>query len=303
MAEVPQVVAAAARALIERRSRDTTSTRIRPRAVEPGQVRLITALSHQPAGSRLGLVLRVDSDNEYVELALAHSAPEMATDSDLVIAEGVGDLPHPLVVESDLRAVVWTMQLGASIGAVSEEHLRTLQAGAPLGPREPMDVGLPLQGPADPRWSFKQDEGDALRRLAADCTMVLLDYGMTWSADPRLLRPEVLDLVSDPRALMQELMHCQRTRRMGIAADGVSELEGLLELLDPTAWSQFPDIADAIVDGLGGLLEHAATAEPRRADARGEPRCLVTSPDLQPDSSVDEYDAVLYVGGATAGAR
>ena len=78
-----------------------------------------------------------------------------------------------VVVQADLRGVVWVSQVGRRVGRLSAATLADAsdlvvsgRASAPSGVR----VGPVLGGPADRRWAFKAGEGRALDRLARACT-------------------------------------------------------------------------------------------------------------------------------------
>jgi hypothetical protein len=294
---VPIPVAIAARAAVEV-SRNAPLTAPTGK-IERGQIRVVRAVPHEPAEPRLALVLSVDSRNEYVEILLVHSAPELATDVDLVVRRPVDGVPHDVVIQTDLRAVVWTLQLGGAVASLEPQTLAQLGTVTTAAAAYTTWTGFPLQGPADGRWAFKEREGNMLRSLAADCTSALLDHGMVWSADPRLLSPALLDLVDDPASLIEELMHWMRTRNTRIAAGDTAQIENLLDALDPGSWDQFADVAGAIADALGGLLLTAPSAGEEDQRAKG----FVTSAVLAASSSADTYEVVHYVGHAVAAVR
>lgn len=155
-----------------------------PTLAAEGDLRVIKPLPHRQADRRLGLVLRVDSANEFAEVLLAHTAPEMATDCDAVLPYWAASAPYSVVMQTDLRGAVWVSQFGQRVGQLPEQALADVKAGwnAPDPPttRTPgISTGLPLAGPLDPRWQFKASEGAALRALAADCTEALLGKGLT----------------------------------------------------------------------------------------------------------------------------
>jgi hypothetical protein len=159
--------------------------------VSEGDLRVIESLAHRPTDHRIGLVLRVDSANEFAEVLLVHAAPELATDRDVVLPSNVTSAPYDVVVQTDLRGAVWTIQLGRRVGHSAEPALAAVKAATsslgageiPMSPDARMaalHAGIPLAGPLDRRWSFKESEGAALRALAADCTEALLDQGLAW---------------------------------------------------------------------------------------------------------------------------
>lgn len=193
MIEIPKAVRAAA----------ATRMRSQPLAPAPiarGDIRVVVSDS----ASRLVLVLSVDSDNEFADVLLVHSAPELATSSDGVLSAADFDLPYPLVVQTDLRAAVWTLQLREAIGHVPDGAFAQLNAvvrGDGPAPKSGVTSAFALSGPTDRRWGFKQQEGRTLRRIAHECTSALLDQGLIWEVDARLLNPELLALADDPLRL------------------------------------------------------------------------------------------------------
>lgn len=301
MTAIPPAISEAGRswaALRAERPKVTSSPMI-----EPGQVRVLHPVPHDPCDPRLGVVLAVDARNEFVEILLVHTSPELATDTDVVASRRATGLAHDLVVESDLRAIVWTTQLGPSIGSLDLSSLiRSVQPSR----RHRADVddqyptGTPLQGPADGRWSFKEAEGSDLRSLSADCTSALIDRELVWAVDPRLLRPDVLDLVDDPLALIGEVIHWLRTRKTCLADEDARDVQLLVSTLDPATWREVPDLASTIVDALCPLLVGAATTA---ADELGDTIALLSF-GHQPEDEVDtRYEAVHVVAAAGAGAR
>lgn len=158
MTRIPSAVR---RAAASRPRHDT----LPPIPIERGDIRVVTTEGE----SRLVLVLSVDSENEFADVLLVHSAPELATDSDGVLNSADLNLPFPLVVQTDLRAVVWTLQIGEAVGRLSDDvftQLNNIVRGAGPAVESGVTTGFTLSGPADRRWVFKKEEGHALRRLA-----------------------------------------------------------------------------------------------------------------------------------------
>ena len=303
MTDVPAAVRSA---LAERRSKQAsvaggeTSTG----RVAAGDLRAIDALAHQPAERRIGLVLRVDTSNEFADVLLVHSAPELATDRDAVVAADVASAPYDVVVQTDLRAAVWTLQLLHRVGHLDEQSLGAVKAVASdvtmdkPSPQLAMGgtgtySGTRLAGPLDGRWSFKESEGAALRRLAADCTEALLDEGLVWRVDQHLLRPDLLDLADDPALLILELLHWLDTRPLSLSRE---DLELLLsaEALDPDSWAQFSDIGADVLRSVEEFVVHAATGvgEPREH----EPRCLLAAAHIDLADPTESIDRIHYLG-------
>jgi hypothetical protein len=268
---VTEVSADVVQALAQREEKRTIQShdRIRSHRVTRGDLRIISGLSHLSADARIGLVLAVDSHNEFTEVLLVHSATELACETDAVVPKATSSAPYDLVVQTDLRAVVWTWQLGAAVGWLDERTLAaisSISAGAPpgsptlAGPAAAATVysGTHLAGPTDGRWAFKEEEGDALRRLADDCTTALLDRGLVWRVDPGLLQPEWLDHADSPLDLLNELLHWAMTRTLTVADE---DLDLLAEsgALSVDAWRALGDMGLDVWTGLQEIFLGAAS--------------------------------------------
>ena len=107
---------------------------------------------------RLAVVRRVDTDRDVAEMMLAHPWPELATDTDAVIAGDESGLPFPLVVECYVRGPVWLWQVRERSGVLTELVMDAIGSAVVDGNPavEGVRTGLPLAGPADPRWHFKR---------------------------------------------------------------------------------------------------------------------------------------------------
>ena len=147
-------------------------------ALARGQVcRLTHGLESDELTERLALVLRVDKGRDYAEIMFVHPYAELATDTDLIVPPEHSSIAYPIVVESDVRGIVWLSQLGTVVGALDASALESLGAvvvGANSGSPD-LVSGLPLRGRLDRRWDFKAAQGSALRTLACDCTAAHLD--------------------------------------------------------------------------------------------------------------------------------
>jgi hypothetical protein len=151
-----------------------------------GDICLVTPPGKSWEG-RLALILRVDERRHCAEILLVHSSPELATDFDSVIDRSFDCAQYDVVLQSDLRGVVWINQIVKRVGHITPPVFTALNNifsnEQEIPPPKPsvriyQDVllsrGLPLAGPVDRRWGFKEDEGIALRLLTADCTETLL---------------------------------------------------------------------------------------------------------------------------------
>lgn len=178
LADVPEVVVSALARSRADRGPETHLSKLPARAVE-GDLRIIEPAAHSQADRRLGLVLRVDSASGFAEVLLVHTAPEMATYSDLILTPEEATAPYGTVVQTDLRGAVWLYQLGERVGHLAKGAFAMAKAvdGTPdsLVKQTPViATGIPLAGLLDQRWQFKASEGVALRVLTADCTEAML---------------------------------------------------------------------------------------------------------------------------------
>ena len=303
MTDVPATVRSA---LAERRYRQApvTSEQTSTSGVVAGDLRTIEGLAHQPADRRIGLVLRVDPSNEFADVLLVHSAPELATDRDAIVTADVASAPYDVVVQTDLRAVVWTLQLERRIGHLDHQSLDAVKAVSSddtpdeSGPRPAMKVagtysGTRLAGPLDGRWSFKESEGAALRHLAADCTEALLDQSFVWRVDRHLLRPELLDLADDQELLLNEFHHWEDTRSLCLTNEDVELL--LMEgALDPDSWAQVSDVGTDILMSLQPIILRAATGMGEGTE--NVPRGLLAPAYVDLADRLEMIDRIHYLG-------
>jgi hypothetical protein len=293
MTEVPPALIAALRALP---ASAWPQQEIGSSRVSRGDLRFARGLPGESHEAGLVLVLSVDSDHDFVEILLLHTAAEMACDVDVVVPRGVSGAPYDVVVQTDLRGVVWTLQLGPLVARLDHHVLSALGSDVnELASDHPSTFyrGLPLAGPSDPRWAFKRHEGVDLRRLTRDSTEALLDEG-NWIVDSGLLRPGLLDLAEDPAALVFELVHWVRTRSLEL---GPAEVETLLEMgaLDTDAWAAVGDLGLDIWTAIQGLVVSSATATERRGENTGSWRFL-TATHLEAHTWSAVPDLVHYLG-------
>jgi hypothetical protein len=231
---------------------------------------------------------------------LVHTSPELACDIDFVVAPSDSFAPYEIVVETDLRGVVWSWQIAKAAGRLDSRFLDELETATAghlsneVSP-SPLRTAPRLAGPADSRWAFKKDEGEFLRRLTADATEALLDDGAPWVVDPGLLRPELLDIADDPEALVSELIHWVQTRSMSISAE---DIDHLLELgaLNVDAWSAIGDLGTDVWTALQELIERAATTELSGPSVMSGRWRLVTATHLESADWSFEPELVHHLG-------
>ncbi len=301
MSVLPPEVARALELRAKQRSQPT-DVHVPSNRIARGDLRIVHALPHMPADPRIGLVLAVDPDNEFTDVLLGHTATELACDFDGVVPRWVSSAPYDVVVETDLRGVVWTWQLGAPIGSLDDRALDAIRSiasrsrqgsGASAGVTEAGGIhsGLRLAGPADPRWSFKETEGHALRRLSEDCTTALLDSGLVWQVDPGLLRPDLLDQAEASTDVLDELLHWVMTRKLTLTEVDLEELN-LLGMLDLDAWNAIGDLGLDVWTALQEVLLDAASGGSTRVQSS---RCLLTAAHLSAGEHVS-FEVVHVLG-------
>ncbi len=301
MSDLPAEVARALALRAERRSLQPPD-QVRSSRVARGDLRIVQALSHAPTDSRIGLVLAVDPDNEFADVLLVHTASELACDTDGVVPRAASSAPFDIVVETDLRAVVWTWQLSASIGSLDDRALDAIasiaarsreDADTSAGPTRLGDVypGLRLAGPSDQRWAFKEAEGDVLRSLSEDCTTALLDSGLLWRMDPGLLRPDLFSQAEAPSDVLDELLHWAMTRSLMLTEADLEELDqlGVFEL---DAWNALGDIGLDVWIALQQVLLDAASGMPTDVPSG---RCLLTAAHLRATEDIS-FEVVHVLG-------
>lgn len=95
------------------------------------------------------VVLILNNTDGHIEVALVHTAPELATSHDIICEPSTVTVAWPVVVQTDLRGVTPRERMLRPVGRV---------AMPPVG-----DRGVVIGGPTtDRRWQFKHDEGRVL---------------------------------------------------------------------------------------------------------------------------------------------
>jgi hypothetical protein len=134
------------------------------RAVSAGDIRQLSLGSID----RLVLVLKVSPESNTSQFTLVHSYCEFATEHDIVIEPVVTGLSYEMVVQTDLRAVVSTAELGRFIAVVPSRVVSACFEGPiTLIEDDSMFVGPAMLGPLDARWDFKVEEGETIRELSS----------------------------------------------------------------------------------------------------------------------------------------
>jgi hypothetical protein len=113
---------------------------------------------------RLGVVLHILGGDSGVRAVLCHPYTELATDADVIVD---GATPYALVVQFDLYANVWPVQIRARLGRIDLGGVALFfgpyESARPVSETLGAVRGIPLAGVFDGRWSFKDSE---LRDLA-----------------------------------------------------------------------------------------------------------------------------------------
>ena len=288
---VPSAVAAAARA-----QEATVPNRPVPsRTIRRGDLRLIAPPYDATGEARLGLVLNVDTTLQFIEVALVHPYPDLATSMDGVVPGALADTPFDVVVQTDLRGVVWTLvQVSRLVGQISAETLEAISDLVETGQPESIGgvrIGTPLAGPQDRRWSFKASEGQALDALTSDCSGEVIDGRSPWRVGRELFSPDLLASSPDLDSIVVELAHWRDTRVLRMTVEDALELEerGALEF---DAWRN-ANLSAELYGALIDIVEEALTHAP--AQRGGEPSKSVVAPYSSPRAT--EGVEVVHVIG------
>jgi hypothetical protein len=209
-------------------------------------------------------VVNVDTSLQFIEIALVHPYTELATSMDGVVPGALAGTPFDVVVQTDLRGVVWTpVQVSRLVGELSSATLEAVSTLVEIGQPGPMAgvrIGVPLAGPTDRRWSFKEAEGRALDLLTSDCAGEVIDGRSPWRVDRELFIPDLLASSPELDAVLIELVHWLDTRTLRLTVEDALELEerGALEF---EAWRRANLSAD-VYDTLLDIVEDALTSAP-----------------------------------------
>lgn len=219
--------------------RETVDSAGATQPVARGDVRLVEPLPWMEGRRRLAVVRRVDAQRDAAEMMLAHPWPELATDTDAVIASDDSGLPHPLVVECYVRGPVWLLQLRERIGVLTGSLLEAI--GDVVVDRdqtvEGVYAGSALAGPTDPRWQFKEDEVREWGTLTDDCAAAQLEDDDPWLLEPERLHPQTYRETSEPAApprghlRLAETVHLLATRPVTTESQELAP-----ETIDPGRW-------------------------------------------------------------------
>lgn len=173
--------------------------------VSAGDIRLIRWAGHDQY--RHVLVVSVDSEASACEVLLLHSDVALATEHDIILSRDETKAPYVLVAQTDVRGIVWTVDLEHAVGAVSNVKSRFDLVLSERMPERDLR-GVALAGPLDFRWQFKRREGEILAEIAESCTV------------DSLAGDQVFRISSTVLQLLPEL----ETHQFETARDAIAEL-------------------------------------------------------------------------------
>lgn len=103
------------------------------------------------------MVIAAQSDDVSL-VTLVSEDVEYATHRDVVIERNESGLTYPVIVETDICVPVFNHQLDEPAGKLTEELNALLLPRPDVEQLEPLRHGIPLSGPADSRWKWKERE-------------------------------------------------------------------------------------------------------------------------------------------------
>ena len=129
MMELPLVLQAALQS-VGHYSQGRLPVEQRTSRVSRGDLRIMRPVNGAGADVRLGLVLSVDGEREIAQVLLVHTSPELACEVDAIIDPSISSSNYAVIIETDLRGVVWSWQLGPMVGHLAEDAIDALGAVA-----------------------------------------------------------------------------------------------------------------------------------------------------------------------------
>jgi hypothetical protein len=257
-----------------------------------GDLRLVRAPYGGDGTPRIGLILEVAPGGNILEIALVHSSADLATSFDGVVAGKLVGTTFPMVIQTDLRGMVWSDQVRRLVGTVSPATLEAVSdlVGGSSDAPDGIEIGTPLLGPRDRRWAFKEAEGAALDALCGDCTTELIRGQEPWLMGRELLMPELLTRSDSLEEVLEELGHWLRTRDVRIDLETALWLEdaGAFEV---SMWLDAGldlDLFAAVTSAVEAAIMHSRPGpEPWSRSLRG--------PEVK-DEEVAQYQLVHVLG-------
>ena len=249
-----------------------------------GQVRRVPhSLASDEPTECLALVLRIDAPRDYAEIMFVHPYAELATGTDLIVPPEHSSIAYQVVVETDVRGVVWLQQLGPLVGVLDASALDALGAVALGEVCDSPDLvsGLPLRGRLDRRWAFKAAQGSSLRSLASDCTAALLD-DQPVKLDASILSPVLLAALDGRDSALGTLLDIVVRREVVFDLDDLEVLDEI-GALDAGSWiDAFGEIGGQLYTSyLWPLIETALSGGQIRVS--GDPQTVWLSAEWLPE--------------------
>ena len=126
---------------------------------------------------RLALVVDVEENEDHLRVMMCHDDLPLVSIVDAIIVASESGLSYDLVVETDLYSAIWKSQVRKTIGKIAPALVGKIMTHAadPDALVDGIQSGYVIRGVIDPRWKFKEIEGQQFRNLCADCVSTLLD--------------------------------------------------------------------------------------------------------------------------------
>ena len=180
----------------ERTTRRTFASDIA--AISVGDIRRVNS----GALERLVLVLKVNAETNTTQFTLVHNYVEFATEHDIIVESAETNLPYSIVVETDLRAAVSTVELGALVAIVPSRIVAACFEGpANFVEDQSTFLGPVMLGPLDARWDFKAEEGEVIRELSSAVVIASESPEIQWVFEFDEIFTALLQPVDDAPAM------------------------------------------------------------------------------------------------------
>lgn len=121
---------------------------------------------------QVGAVVVCDQTHDtHLVVWLCHTAPELATEWDLVATRDQSGVAYPLVVQSDLRICVLPKRVVGRLGHIPADMTDAVRAADRTDGQSIRDLGQfypRFSGPCDRRWQHKEQELDRIQPHQAE---------------------------------------------------------------------------------------------------------------------------------------
>jgi hypothetical protein len=203
-----------------------------PRIPAVGEVRIASPAEVGLVDPRLVVVISVDPDRGFADVALCSNEIDLASTADVVMARGDSGLPFDVAIETDVVDRLWLHQLRGVVTRLDPEMTGIVRRAVDTGPDA---IPLELKGPAigtraEGLLLFKSQEHRALRVLGGVAGLPSHE-------------------ISEPAVLIDPALFTARAEEA--EEDSVLRMLGLAEVLARTPTAAVP------VDALRGFLEHS----------------------------------------------